>query len=117
MGFKRAFVHRFAEKMQELAFDGVEDKLDDSDVNDILNALFEISKPLDDDLAELAVEIYCCRMGGMYEAFQELPEVLDAMEEAIARYRGFDTLDAYLADRAGLERLKSKAGTTIYIEA
>ena len=113
MGYKRAFVHRMAEELEKLAYDGEQDELADEDVQGIILSLFEMHRPLDDDLADLAVSLYECRIGSEPD---ELPDVLDAMEEEIARHRGFDTLDAYLADRAGLERIKAKSGVTIYIE-
>jgi len=116
MGYKRAFVHRMAEELERLASSGEQDEIADEDVQGIILSLFEMHRPLDDELADLAVSLYECRIGGMYEAFEELPDVLDSLEEAIASHRGYDTLDAYLAGRAGLERIKSKSGVTIYIE-
>lgn len=115
MGYKRALVHRMAEKMQELAFDDDTEDIDTNDVYDIISALFAMSKPIDDNLAACAVDIYYCRMGGMYEAFQELPEVLDLMEDEIARYRGFDNIRDYMLGRCDLKKL-TDGKDTVYIE-
>ena len=113
MGYKRAFVHRMAEELEKLAYDGEQDELADEDVQGIILSLFEMHRPLDDDLADLAVSLYECRIGSEPD---ELPDVLDSLEEAIASHLGYDTLDAYLTVRAGLERIKTKSGVTIYIE-
>lgn len=113
MGYKRAFVHRMAEELEKLASSDEQDELADEDVQGIILSLFEMHRPLDDELADLSVSLYECRIGSEPD---ELPDVLDSLEEAIASHLGYDTLDAYLTGRAGLERIKTKSGVTIYIE-
>lgn len=119
MGYKRSMVHQIAEEMQRLAYSNDHEEMDEEDVFDILDAIFCMdSSVVKDELSLLAIGIYQCQRGGMYEAFQELPDILDEMERAIAKHRGYDSLMAYLCDQCDLERLKDKDGkyTDVYVQ-
>jgi len=119
MGYKRSMFHRMAEEMSRLAYSDDPERIDEDDVYTILDAIFCMdSNAAGDELSSLATDIYQCQHGGMYEAFQELPDILDLMERAIAKHRGYDSLLAYLCDQCDLERLRDKDGkyTDVYIQ-
>lgn len=119
MGYKRNMIHRMAEEMQRIAYSNDDEKLDPEDIQLIFDAIFYMdSSSGGSDLAAAAIDIYYCETGGMYESFEELPQALDNMVDAIAKHHGFEDRQEYLANELGIEQLKDEGGfyTGIYIK-
>lgn len=119
MGYKRNMIHRMAEELSRIAYSDDPEQMDEEDVFTILDAIFYMNPDAaGDELSSLAAGIFQCQHGGMYEVFQELPDILDLMEQAIAKHRGYDSLTDYLCYQCDLERLKDKDGkyTDVYVQ-
>lgn len=115
MSYKKNLVHRMAEKMQELALKDDGEKIDPYDAYDILSALFMMNPVAGDALADLACDIYFCRVGDDYELECELPIALDAMADEIAKHKGYESFEDYAMARCGFMQLHDQDGNPTYV--
>ena len=97
MSYNKNMFHRIAEELDRIGYevaDETHEKIDEYDLSIALDALGRIVIPHDDDLALTAISIASCRFGGMYEIFQELPDIKEHMLELLLKDAGYEYMES-----------------------
>lgn len=97
MGYNKAMFHRMAEELDRIAYDVEDNKgehVDEDDMFTTVNALGILALSYDDDLASLGLCLAACRFGGMYEVFQELPDVKERLLEVLLEEQGYERFES-----------------------
>ena len=93
MGYNKEMFRRIAEELERIAYDVVDNNgehVDEDDVFTAVNALGILALSYDDDLASLGLDLAACRLGGMYEVFQVLPDVKERLLEVLLEEQGYE---------------------------
>ena len=98
MSYNKAMFHRMAMEMERIADEG-KDKLDENDLFVVANALARLMVDADcDEIATTSVELAACRLDGMYEVFQEQPEIMSNLIDLLMDYGHYHAFDNDVCD-------------------
>lgn len=94
MSYTKAMFHRIAEETQRIAENEDTSLIDKDDLFVMADALAHILTDNDfKSLESQAASFVACRLGGMYEVFQELPEIKRGLIEALMEGDGYSYMD------------------------
>ena len=97
MSYNKQMFHRIAEELERIGYevaDETHEKMDEADMATALNALGMLMLDCNDEIAIAAISIAACSMGGMYEAFQELPDIKEQMLELLLKDAGYEYMES-----------------------
>lgn len=96
MSYNSQMFARMADELERIGDEVIDSAAPmDMDSDDMFRALDALNKLVCsdenyDELSALAMAIATCGYGGMYEAFQELPEAKEVMLEKLLKDAGYD---------------------------
>ena len=94
MSYAKSMFHRIANEAQRIAENEDTSLIDEDDLFVIADALAHILSDREfKSLESQAAAFVACKLGGMYEVFQELPDIQRDLIEALMEDEGYSYMD------------------------